>query len=147
MASIFEPLGREDHMPTAKPTAATLLANRAKVVAVATKAFTRIAAAWNLKNDQAAELAGVSARTWARMKAGEWTGDLSQDQTLRLSAIAGLYKGLRLYFSDALADRWVQLSNSGPPFAGKAPIEHMRDGGLPAILATRNYVDALRGGV
>lgn len=132
---------------SAQAASAGFLTDRTKVVAVATKAFTRIAAAWSLKNDQAAELAGVSARTWARMKASEWTGDLSQDQTLRLSAIAGLYKGLHLYFSDGLADRWVQLINTGSPFVGKAPVEYMRDGGLPAILATRNYVDALRGGV
>lgn len=121
--------------------------DRAKVAEVATKAFTRITTAWGLKNDQAAELAGVSARTWARIKASEWSGDLTQDQTLRLSALVGLYKGLHLYFSDALADRWVRLENSGPPFLGGAPVDFMRDGGLPAILATRNYVDALRGGV
>lgn len=131
----------------AQASGAAVLTDRAKVVAVATKAFARIATAWSLKNDQAAELAGVSARTWARIKASEWTGDLSQDQTLRLSAITGLYKGLHLYFSDNLADRWVQLANAGTPFVGKAPVEYMRDGGLPAILATRNYVDALRGGV
>ena len=100
-----------------------------------------------MKNDQATELADVSARTWVRIKAAKWTGDLSHDQTLRLSAIAGLYKGLHLYVSDALADGWVQWTNTASPFVGRAPIEVMRDGGLPAILATRIYVDALRDGI
>lgn len=124
-----------------------ILADGAKVNAAASKAFTRIAAAWLLTSDEAAILAGVSTRTFARMKAAQWAGGLTQDQTLRLSALTGLYKGLHLYFSDALADRWVRLANSGPPFAGMPPLDYMRDGGLPAILSTRNYVDALRGGV
>ncbi len=131
----------------ALPSASSILADHAKVGAVATKAFTRIAAAWALPGEAAAELAGVSTRTWARMKAAAWAGDLSQDQAHRLSALVGLYKGLHLYFSDALADRWVKLANSGPPFFGRSPLEAMREGGLPMILATRNYVDALRGGL
>lgn len=131
----------------ALPSETGTLADRVKVDGVATKAFARIATAWALHGDAAAELAGVSTRTWARMKAAEWAGDLSQDQTQRLSALVGLYKGLHLYFSDELADRWVNLANSGPPFFGRSPLKAMREGGLPAILATRNYVDALRGGL
>ena len=119
----------------------------ARVAGVAAKAYARIAAAWGLSNQVAAELIAVSPRTWARMKTGEWTGRLNRDQLMRVSAITGLYKALHLYFSDALADRWVSLRNTGPLFAGREPIEAMIDGGLPAIMETRNYVDALRGGV
>ena len=63
------------------------------------------------------------------------------------SALIGLDKALHLNFGDALADRWPRLPNRGPLFGGLSPVEHMRDGGLPAILATRDYVDALRGGL
>jgi uncharacterized protein (DUF2384 family) len=131
----------------ALPASTGILADPDKVGAIVTKAFTRIAAAWALKGEAAAELAGVSTRTWARVKAAEWVGELNQDQMQRLSALVGLYKGLHLYFSDPLADRWVNLTNSGPPFLGRSPLQAMREGGLPAILATRNYVDALRGGL
>jgi uncharacterized protein (DUF2384 family) len=124
-----------------------LLANAEQVAAIAIKAFARIAAAWRLTNEEASELAGVSARTWARMKAGEWSGSLSQDQELRLSALVGLYKALHVFFSDTLANQWVGFANSGPPFLGRKPTDFMRDGGVPAILATRDYVDALRGGL
>lgn len=122
-------------------------ADPAQVAAVAIKAFTRVAAAWSLTSAEAAELAGVSARTWARMKATGLAGRMNQDQRMRLSALIGLYKGLHLYFSDALADRWVKLPNSGPPFLGQSPVNHMQAAGLPAILATRNYVDGIRGGL
>ncbi len=113
---------------------------------VAAKAFKRIAGFWRLSNDEAAALMGVSPRTWSRVRSGTWQGRLSQDQLLRLSALTGLYKALHLYFSDQLADAWPRLPNAGEAFRGRTPVETMIDGGLPAIMGTRDLVDALRGG-
>lgn len=110
-------------------------------------AFRRLTGLWRLGNDEAAALLDVTERTWARMKKPGWSGRISQDQLLRLSALVGLYKGLHLYFSDRLADAWVARPNTGPLFAGAAPLAFMIAGGLPAILDTRDYVDALRGGL
>ena len=118
-----------------------------EVAAVAAKACVRLAEAWKRRNEDAASLLDVSARTWNRMKTGDWSGRLSRDQLLRASGIVGLYKALHLYFGEALADEWVRLPNAGPAFANRKPLESMIDGGLPAILSTRDYVDALRGGV
>jgi hypothetical protein len=115
--------------------------------AVALKAYRRLADFWGLENDEAAALADTKERTWARMKKEDWKGELSQDQRLRVSALVGLYKGLHLYFSDQLADRWVKLPNDGPVFRGATPLHYMIDGGLPAILRSRHYIDALRGGL
>lgn len=117
------------------------------VAQVAAKAYARIVDAWSLDTAKAAELMAVSPRTWARIKAGTWAGRLNRDQLLRISAITGLYKALHLYFSDSLADRWIGLRNTGPLFGGREPVAVMIEGGLPAIIDTRNYVDALRGGV
>lgn len=122
-------------------------ADPARLDAVAAKAVVRLAATWRLKNTEAAELTGVSPRTFERIKAGRWSGRLSQDQRLRASALVGLYKGLHLYFSDPLADDWVTLANQGPLFGGRRPMEVMIAGGLPAMVEVRDYVDALRGGV
>ncbi len=118
-----------------------------QVAGAAAKAYGRIAAAWRLRNEEAAGLIDVSPRTWARMKAGNWSGRLSKDQLLRISGVTGLYKALHLYFSDPLADEWVGLANAGPSFGGHPPKDVMIGSGLPAILQTRDYVDALRGGV
>jgi len=125
----------------------TPLHGSAEVAAVATKAFARIAEAWQLRNEDAGRLLDVSGRTWNRMKTGTWSGRLSHDQLLRASGAVGLYKALHLYFGDTLADEWVRLPNAGPAFANRRPLDIMIDGGLPAILSTRDYVDALRGGV
>ncbi len=121
--------------------------NQVEMINAGIKAYTRICERWKLKSATAASLIDVETRTWNRMKAGTWAGKLTQDQVLRLSAFVGLYKGLHLYFSDELADRWPTLENSGPPFTGLTPVDYIAKGGLPALLATRNYVDAIRGGL
>ena len=118
-----------------------------KIASTTAKALVRLADYWRLKNADAAHLIGVSGRTWERMKGGSWSGRFSQDQLQRASALIGLYKALHLYFSDALADEWVMLENTGPMFGGRRPLHVMAEGGLPAILDIRDYVDALRGGV
>lgn len=119
----------------------------AEMVPVALTAYRRLVAHWGLGNEAAAALADVSERTWARMKRPGWSGRVSRDQLLRFSALIGLYKGLHLYFSDAMADRWPTLPNTGPLFQGATPVAYMTAGGLPAILQVRDGVDALRGGV
>lgn len=119
----------------------------AAIGAVAVKALVRLATCWRLRNAEAAELAGVSVRTFERMKAGRWSGRLGKDQLQRASALVGIYKGLHLFFSDQLADRWVGLPNRGPLFAGRRPLDLMIEQGLPAMIEVRDHVDALRGGL
>lgn len=131
------------HTATASPS----LAATPDPAQVGLKAFRRLVGAWSLTNEEAARLLDVTDRTWGRMKREGWSGRVSQDQLLRLSALIGLYKGLHLYFSAPLADRWVKLANAGPLFRGATPLAFMVEGGLPAILRTRTYLDALRGGM
>lgn len=114
---------------------------------VVVKAVSRVFKAWRLNTSDAARLAGVSERTWIRMKGEAWSGSLSDDQRTRAAAVVRLYKGLHLFFGDDLADRWVRLPNKGPLFEGATPVAHMTEGGLPAMLAACEYVDAIRGGV
>ncbi len=113
---------------------------------VGLKAYSRLAAQWRLTLREAAQLLDVSESTWKRIKSGQFSGDLTRDQTLRLSALIGLYKALALYFDPPLSERWVKLENTGPLFDGQRPLDKMIAGGLPTIIAVRTYVDALRGG-
>ena len=113
--------------------------------AVAVKALVRVFKAWPINAGRSAKLAGVSERTWTRMVSGTWSGSLSQDQLLRASALVRLYKGLHLYFGADLADTWVSLPDRGPLFQVASPVGFMTAGGLPAIMATRDYLDAFRG--
>jgi hypothetical protein len=92
-------------------------------------------------------LADMSESTWKRAKKPGFSGDLTRDQMLRLSAVVGIYKALALYFEPPLARQWITLPNRGPDFDGARPIDAMIAGGLPKILRVRTYLDALRGGM
>ena len=120
----------------------------AVVTRVAIKATSRLLDSWRVKDESAYRLAGArSLRTWQRMKRNDWQGELSQDELTRMSALIGLYQGLHVYFGSDLADEWVSLENEGPVFGGQAPLKFMLEGGIPAIVRVRDYVDALRGGL
>ena len=121
--------------------------DRKRLSAVALKAFRRLCEQWQLDNEEAAALLGVSASTFDRIKAGRWANTLSQDQLTRVSALVGVFKGLHLLFADSMADRWPKLQNKGPLFGRLSPGAAMIEGGIPRMLETRQYVDALRGGL
>jgi hypothetical protein len=121
--------------------------DRRRLTGSAVKAVLRLADAWGASNAEGASLLGVSESTWDRMKAGTWDGSLSQDQLTRASALIGLFKGLHLLFADGMADRWPKLPNRAPVFDRLSPVQAMIDGGIPRMLETRQYIDALRGGL
>jgi hypothetical protein len=136
LESLGEPI--MENAVRARPTA--------DIQAVALKAYSRIAEAWTLTGREAAALADMSESTWKRARKPGYSGELTRDQMLRLSAIVGLYKSLVLYFDPPIANKWVKLANRGPEFDGHRPVDVMIHDGLPAILRVRTYVDALRGG-
>jgi hypothetical protein len=121
--------------------------DRQRLTGAAVKAVLRLTGAWNTSNAEGAALLGVSESTWDRMKAGRWEGVLSQDQLTRASALIGIFKGLHLLFANDLADRWPRLANRAPVFDKRTPIRAMIEGGIPLMLETRHYIDALRGGL
>lgn len=117
-----------------------------EINSVALEAYGRIVQAWKLSLQDAAALAGMSESLWQQARVPDFTGTLTHDQLLRLSAIVGLYAGLEQYFSDPLAKTWFTRPNSGPLFQSARPIDVAIAGGLPQILTIRNYVDALNCG-
>jgi hypothetical protein len=68
-----------------------------KILKCAVDGVVRLAEIWRLTSTEVcALLDGVSERTWFRMKKREWSGTLSQDTLTRISALVGIFKGLRL---------------------------------------------------
>ena len=124
------------------------LETRKHLTPAAVEAMVRLAGIWKLSSSEAARLLGeTSERTWFRMKKGEWSGALSQDTLTRVSALVGIFKGLRLLFSAPLADEWVRLPNNGALYGGSRPLDAMIEGGIPRMLEVRRHIDALRGGL
>lgn len=116
-------------------------------IAVIVKAVVRVADAWNLSNAEAASLFDIPPATWSRMKAGTFRGTLDQDKVMRASLLIGIYKGLVLLFNGPLTYGWPKAANNGPGFNGKTPVQVMSDRGIPAMIAVRQHIDALRGGL
>ncbi|BAT61703.1 hypothetical protein GJW-30_1_04263 [Variibacter gotjawalensis] len=121
--------------------------DRKRLTPTALEAVRNLAKSWDVTGDEMAALLGVSSSTWDRIRSASWRQSLSQDQLTRASAMIGVFKGLHLLFADGMADRWIKLRNSGPLFSNRSPIETMIEGGIPAMLEVRRYVDALRGGL
>jgi hypothetical protein len=122
--------------------------DRARLTGTALRAYRALAERWRFTNAEAAGLLGVSGSTWDRIKRDRRAAaTLSQDQFTRISALTGIFKGLHLLFADDMADRWPRLSNSGPLFGGRPPIEAMIEGGIPIMIEIRRYIDAVRGGL
>jgi hypothetical protein len=141
------PLGLEAEMPSTRVNLADT-AERSRLTSAAVDGVIRLAEIWHLTGAEICALLGdVSARTWFRMKKGTWSGALSQDTLTRISALVGIFKGLRLLFSAPLCDEWVNLPNKGPLYAGRRPLEAMIEGGIPKMLEVRRHLDSLRGGL
>lgn len=116
-------------------------------IAAIVKAVVRATDAWKLTNQEAAQLFDVPIATWNRMKTGSYRGRLDQDKVTRASLIIGIFKGLRLLFNGPLTYGWPKTINQGPGFKGRAPVQVMIDGGIPAMMVVRQHIDTLRGGL
>ena len=112
----------------------------------AVKAFLKIVSLWELRDEDARVLlGGISNGAYYELKK-RGSKALDQDRLTRISLLTGIFKALNILYSKRLADRWVQLPNANPIFAGKPPLAYMIRGGLPAILRVRQLLDARRGG-
>jgi hypothetical protein len=112
----------------------------------AVRAFLKIHELWQLRDEDARQLLGGmsnGAFYALKRKAG---GTLDQDRLTRISILAGIFKALNILYSKTLADRWVQLPNENPMFAGETPVGYMIKGGQPAMLRVRQLLDSRRGG-
>lgn len=119
---------------------------QARLSPAATRAFFRIAQAWKLRDEDArALLGGISNGAFYNLK-NHPAKKLDQDRLTRISLLVGIFKALNILYSRKLADAWIQLANANPMFASATPLTYMLRGGLPAMIRTRQLLDARRGG-
>ncbi len=122
-------------------------AERERLSKSALKGFFRLAAAWQLRDEDARELlGGLSSSSFY-----EWKKNpervLDVDRITRISYLLGIYKALHVLYGAKLADEWVHLPNSNPIFGGRTPLAFMLGGGLLAMQTVRKLLDARRGGL
>jgi len=122
-------------------------AERERLSPSALKGFFKLAAAWQLRDDDARELlGGLSASSFYDWKKNP-ERVLEVDRITRISYLLGIYKALHILYGDKLADEWVNLPNTNVIFGGRTPLALMLGGGLLAMQTVRKLLDARRGGL
>ncbi|MDQ6611896.1 MAG: MbcA/ParS/Xre antitoxin family protein [Gemmatimonadota bacterium] len=120
---------------------------RSTLGAAGFRTFLALADNWQLTVNERTRLLGdIADSTYHKWRSGK-IGELSRDQLERLSLVLGIYKALRLIFSDeATGTRWLRGANTESLFAGRSPLERMLNGSIDDLYAVRRYLDAWRGG-
>ena len=121
-------------------------ADARRLGAAGMRTFLAIADEWQLTVATRRVLLGaIGESTYHKWKAGD-VGAPSRDQLERLSLLLGIYKALRLLFSDdATGVRWLKAANTDADFGGKAPLDRMLRGSIEDLFAVRRYLDGWRG--
>ena len=120
---------------------------RRQMSAPAMRSFLSIASGWHLSGDEQRALLGWPPEsTFYKYKSGQ-VGVLSYDVLVRISLVLGIYKALRiLYTEQALSAGWVRLPNSNPLFGGRPALDLMTNGGIDGLYQVRRLLDGRRGG-
>ena len=125
--------------------AAALIAETPAKVAIALRAFFKLADAWQLSTDEARKLLGEPGRaTFFQWKAGRF-GRMSKDVVRRISWLLGIWKALQILFPEAArADAWVRSSNA--LLGGQSALQRMLAGDVSDLAEVRTLLDHVRGG-
>lgn len=121
--------------------------DRARLTATALEAYRNLSKNWKLSPEDAAALIAVPLSTWDLIATGEWSGILSQDQLTRVSALVGIFMALNGLFNDEYSRHWAVLPNRGPIFGGRSPVDAMIHDGVPCMVETQRYIEALQLGL
>lgn len=137
--------GIDEALPLRIETLGTV--ERVQFGAAGFRTFLGIADQWGFSIAERRILLGdVAESTYHNWKNGRF-GEPTRDVLERLSLVLGIYKALRLIFTDeSTALRWLRGENAEPVFAGRAPLARMLDGSIDDLYAVRRYLDAWRGG-
>lgn len=126
--------------------------SRSRLSGPGLRTFLSIATLWQLSERERILAIGSPARStyhnWmSRAQAGE-TISLPLDTLLRISAILGIHKGLRILFGDSQRGvQWLKAENAAPLFGGQRPADLILSGTQIGMLEVRRFLDSWRGGL
>jgi hypothetical protein len=125
---------------------------RERLGAPALRTFAVIAEHWGLSEAQRVNILGFPGRStyhyWLSKARDRKQVLLPVDTLLRLSAVLGIHKDLRILFG-RLEDEgaWLKKPHDAPVFGGQPPINLVTSGSPDGLMLVRRYLDAWRGGV
>ena len=126
--------------------------NRRRLSGPGMRTFLGIADVWGLGEADRLRVLGFPGRStyygWvSRARAGQDL-ELSVDTLLRISAVLGIWKALRILFdTDAEGVAWLSGPNDAPTFGGQPPMRLVTAGTQDGLMLVRRYLDGMRGGV
>ncbi|HET6526120.1 hypothetical protein [Sphingopyxis sp.] len=139
--------------PAAK-AAPTLFApeNRRRLSGSGLRTFVAIANLWGLTEEQRRLILGYPARStyrgWIKTACEYRSITLSVDVLIRISAMLGIYAGLKILFADEEEGFvWLHQTHDDRAFGGAAPIDLITSGFQDALLTVRRFFEAARGGL
>ncbi|HET6240311.1 MAG TPA: MbcA/ParS/Xre antitoxin family protein [Acetobacteraceae bacterium] len=144
---------------TASATAAPRLdrvrfapANRRALSGPGLRAFVAIADLWGLAEVDRVMILGLPAHStyygWVKAARQQQNITLPVDTLLRISAVLGIHKALRILFhTEREAIDWLRGPHTALVFGGKPPIDLVTSGTQDGLLTVRRFLDAARGGL
>lgn len=150
---------RHTHSPTVRSIAPLPLdasrfnsTNRRRLSGPAMRTFIAIADLWVLTQEERLLVLGLPSRStyygWVRAALDGDDLTLPTDTLLRISAVLGIHKALRILFaSDQEGIHWLRGPHTALPFAGQPPIALLLGGTQDGLMLVRRFLDSARGGV
>jgi Antitoxin Xre/MbcA/ParS C-terminal toxin-binding domain len=125
---------------------------RERLGAPALRTFAAITGGWGLSEAQRLSVLGFPGRStyhyWLAKARDRKQVLLPVDTLLRLSAVLGIHKDLRILFGRAEDEgAWLKKPHDAPVFGGQPPINLVTNGTQDGLMLVRRYLDAWRGGV
>lgn len=126
--------------------------NRRHLSAPGLRTFLAIADFWRLTEvERLLVLGGPSRSTfygWVKAAREHQDLTLSTDTLIRISAILGIHKSLRILFqTEQDGVEWLRGPHRSQPFAGQPPMALVTGGTQDGLMAVRRFLDAARGGL
>lgn len=113
---------------------------------VAWKALDNLVQRFRFTQSEAQILMGDMAHSTYYKGLSQHTVRLSRDQRERISYLLGIYKALRIIFTDSeQALTWINRRNTLPPFHGHTPRDYLMEGSIVRLAEVRRFLDFWRG--
>ncbi len=114
--------------------------------AVAWKSLQALVQRFQFSEAEATALMGEMPRSTYQKGVHQHDGKLNRDHKERISYLLGIYKSLRILFTDsAQALTWIDRKNELPPFNGMTPKQFMLQGSIVRLAEVRRFLDFWRG--
>lgn len=135
--TVIEPLGLDRFNPV----------NRRRLSAPGLRTFLKIADQWNLSEQQRLLILGYPSRSkylgWCKQVQQEKQLTLNVDVLMRISATLGIYRALRvLYTDEPHAVEWLQTPHKAIVFGGRPPLDLLTCGTQDGLLTVRRFLDS-----